>query len=116
MEVSSQLQAPAAYSQGKSHCYPLDMSLGGPQSRSGCGGEDKNSQLSPGIEPLNPDRPAHSPALYRLSCHGSWLYRWSLEIFTVSEKLNSEIFTVSFMIFYGIGYFLASGQRKLKCN
>jgi hypothetical protein len=42
----------------------------GPQSRSGRGGEEKNSQPPPGIEPYNPDSPARSPALYRLSYHG----------------------------------------------
>jgi hypothetical protein len=30
---------------------PLDRRLGGPQSRSGCGGEEKNSDPPPGIEP-----------------------------------------------------------------
>jgi hypothetical protein len=30
------------YPQGKSPWYPLDRRLGGPQSRSGCGGEEKN--------------------------------------------------------------------------
>jgi hypothetical protein len=49
----------------------LDRRLGGPQSRSGRGGEEKNSQPPPGIEPQNPDRPARSPALYRLNYHGS---------------------------------------------
>jgi hypothetical protein len=39
------------YSQGKSPWYPLDGRLGGPQSRSGRGGEEKNSQSPPGIEP-----------------------------------------------------------------
>jgi hypothetical protein len=39
------------YPQGKSPSYPLDRRLGGPQSRSGSGGEEKNSQLQPGIEP-----------------------------------------------------------------
>jgi hypothetical protein len=33
------------YPQGKSPWYPLDRSLGGPQSRFGRGGEEKNSQL-----------------------------------------------------------------------
>jgi hypothetical protein len=56
---------------GKSPWYPLDRRLRGPQSRSGCGGLEKNSQLPPGIEPQNPDRLASSPALYRLSYHGS---------------------------------------------
>jgi hypothetical protein len=40
------------YSQGKSTWYPLDRRLGGPQSRSGSGGEEKNSQLLLGLEPM----------------------------------------------------------------
>jgi hypothetical protein len=39
------------YPQGKSPRYPLDRKLGGPQSRSGRGGQEKNSHLPPGIEP-----------------------------------------------------------------
>jgi hypothetical protein len=38
------------YPQGKSPWYPLDRRPGGPQSRSGRGGEEKNSQPQPGIE------------------------------------------------------------------
>jgi len=38
MEVSGQL-----YTQGKSPWYPLDRRLGGPQTQSGSGGEEKNS-------------------------------------------------------------------------
>jgi hypothetical protein len=37
------------YPQGKSW-YRLDRRLDEPQSRSGCGGEDKNSQTVPGLE------------------------------------------------------------------
>jgi hypothetical protein len=51
MEVSGQLHALAALPQGKSPRYPLDTRLGGPQSRSGSGGEETNSQPPPGIEP-----------------------------------------------------------------
>jgi hypothetical protein len=40
------------YPQGKSPWYPLDRRLGGPQSQSGHGGEEKNSQLLPGLETL----------------------------------------------------------------
>jgi hypothetical protein len=40
------------YPQGKSPWYPLDRRLGGPQSRSGRGGEEKNSQPLSGLEPL----------------------------------------------------------------
>jgi hypothetical protein len=39
------------YSQGNIPWYPLDRKLGGPQSRSGRGGEEKYSQPPPGIEP-----------------------------------------------------------------
>jgi hypothetical protein len=48
------------YPHGKSARYPLDRSLGRPQSRSGRGAEEENSQFPPGIEPYNPDRPARS--------------------------------------------------------
>jgi hypothetical protein len=40
--------------------------LGGPQSRSRRGVEEKNSQPPPEIEPLSSDRPARSQSLYRL--------------------------------------------------
>jgi hypothetical protein len=43
--------APAASLPGKSSWYPLDWRLGWPQSRSGRGGEEKNSQPLPGLEP-----------------------------------------------------------------
>jgi hypothetical protein len=39
------------YPQGKSSWYPLDRRLGGPRSRSGHGGEKKNSQPLPGLNP-----------------------------------------------------------------
>jgi hypothetical protein len=67
MEVSGQLQAPAALPQGKSPWYPLDRRLGGPQSRSGRGGEEKNSQPPPGIEPPSSSRPDGSQSLYGVS-------------------------------------------------
>jgi hypothetical protein len=39
------------YPQGKKPWYPLNRMLGGPHSRSGRGGEAKNSQPLPGPEP-----------------------------------------------------------------
>jgi hypothetical protein len=39
------------YPHRKSPWYPLDRKLDGPQSRSGRGGEEKNSKLLPGLEP-----------------------------------------------------------------
>jgi hypothetical protein len=72
------------YPQGKSPSYPLDRRLGGPQGRSGRGGEEKNSQPPPGIEPQNPDHPIRSPMLYRLS------YHCSLSLIKLDEKCNSD--------------------------
>jgi hypothetical protein len=51
MEVSGQRYASATLPQGESPWYPLDRRLGGPQSRSERGGEEKNSQPPPEIEP-----------------------------------------------------------------
>jgi hypothetical protein len=51
MEVSGQLHALAALPQGKNPWHPLDRRSGGPQSRSRRGGEEKNLQPLPGIEP-----------------------------------------------------------------
>jgi len=61
MEVSVQFHAPSASPQGRSLRYPLDRRLGGPQSRSGRGVKEKNSQLR------SSDRPSRSQSLYRLS-------------------------------------------------
>jgi hypothetical protein len=50
MEVSGQLPASAGLPQGKNSRYPLNRWLGGPQSRSERGGEEKNSQALPGLQ------------------------------------------------------------------
>jgi hypothetical protein len=56
------------YSQGKSRWYPLYRRLGGTQSRSGSGGEEKNSQPLPGLEPpiIQPVDQGYTTELYRL--------------------------------------------------
>jgi len=43
MDVSGEFDAPVALSPGRSTRYPSDTRLGGSQSRSGRGGEEKNS-------------------------------------------------------------------------
>jgi hypothetical protein len=43
--------------------YLSDRRMGGPQSRSGHGVEEKNSQPPPGFEPRPSDRPARSQSL-----------------------------------------------------
>jgi hypothetical protein len=60
MEVSGQLDGPAALPPVKVPWYPLDRTLRGPQRRYGRGGEDINSQPPPGIDPQKPDCPARS--------------------------------------------------------
>jgi hypothetical protein len=56
MEVSDQLQAPAALLQVKSPQYPLDKRLGGPQSRYGRNDEEKNlwpaGNRTPAVQPV----------------------------------------------------------------
>jgi hypothetical protein len=49
--VSGQLHAPDVLPPGKSPWYPMHKRLGGHQSRSGHGGEEKNSQPLPRLEP-----------------------------------------------------------------
>jgi hypothetical protein len=51
MEVGGQLHVLAALPPGKSSWYPLDRRVGEPHSRSRRGGEEKNSQLLPGLQP-----------------------------------------------------------------
>jgi len=50
MEVNGQLRVPAALPPGKESWYTLDRRLGGLQSHSGRGDEEKNSQPLPGHE------------------------------------------------------------------
>jgi hypothetical protein len=54
MNISSQLQAPAALPSKKEPRYPLVRRLGGPQSRSGRGDEEEN--LKKGIKLLGNQR------------------------------------------------------------
>jgi hypothetical protein len=50
MDVSGQLHASAALPMGKESLYPLSRWLGGPQSRSGRGGEEEKFLSIPEIE------------------------------------------------------------------
>jgi hypothetical protein len=63
MEVSGQLHAPAGLTAGKEPLYPLDRRVGGPQSRSGRSGEEKNSQ--PPSRESNPRTPIVQPVAQR---------------------------------------------------
>jgi hypothetical protein len=87
MEVSGQFNAPAVLSPGKEPPVPTGQEAGWAHNLSGRGGEEKNSQPPPGIEPKNPDRPARSPELHRLSYQGS-----SMEL-VIYFKLQLTSFT-----------------------
>jgi hypothetical protein len=52
MKMSGQLHDPAALLPGKQPRYPLDRRLGGPQSWSGRGGEEKTSLTTGSRNPL----------------------------------------------------------------
>jgi hypothetical protein len=56
------------YPQGKRPWYPLYRRLGGPQSRSGRGGEEKNSYLLPGFK-----SPIIQPIAQRCTTELSWI-------------------------------------------
>jgi hypothetical protein len=51
MEVSGQIHGPTALPPGKEPLVPIGQEAGWDQSRSGRGGEEKNSQSPQGIEP-----------------------------------------------------------------
>jgi hypothetical protein len=71
MEVSGQL-----HPQGRSTRFPLDRRLGGPQSRSRQGVEEKNSHPPPGSGPRTSDRPTRSQWLYQLSYPSSYFHHF----------------------------------------
>jgi hypothetical protein len=54
------------YPQVKSPWYPLDRRLGEPQSLSGRGGEEKNSQPLPGLPIIQPAAQRYTTELSRL--------------------------------------------------
>jgi hypothetical protein len=82
--------------QGKSPWYQLVRRLGGTLNSSGHGGEEKNSQPSPGIEPWNFDGPAPSPALYRLNYPGSTELHWQKVCYKFSMKRFNERIALGF--------------------
>jgi hypothetical protein len=75
MEVSGELQPRSLYPLGKSPWYLLDRRLSGPQSRSGRGGEEKNSQPQPGIEGVLTNLPRRS-SVDLVSSNGSTVSKW----------------------------------------
>jgi hypothetical protein len=80
MEVSGQLHAQVALFQNKkSPSYPLDRTTGGHQSPFWRGGEEKNSQPLPGLEP-----PIIQPVAQRYTAELSRLPEWS----TISNLLT----------------------------
>jgi hypothetical protein len=89
MEVSGQLHARQLYLQGNSPWYPLDKRLGGLQSRSGRGGEEKNSQPLPGLE-----TPIIQPVAHRYNTELSRLYNqyWRGKIIKVKSFIEKCYF------------------------
>jgi hypothetical protein len=92
VEMSGQLHAPATPPQGKSPCYPLDRSLGGPQNGSGRSGEEKNSQPQPGLEPPLIQSVAQRYTTEQSQVLYSMLHR--LENFRITRQLIWSTFLV----------------------
>jgi len=79
------------YLQGKSPWYPLERGFVGTQSRSGHGGEEKNSHLLPGLEP--PDYPDRSPALYKwtiLALNMNYYYKSKYVFIARCDNINGK--------------------------
>jgi hypothetical protein len=68
------------YSQGNSPWYPLDRMLGGPHSRSGRGGEEKNSQHLSVLEPpiIQYVAQRYTTELSRLTVQHNQYIKWPL--------------------------------------
>jgi hypothetical protein len=64
----------------------LDRRLGVPQSRSGRGGEKKNSQPLPGLEP-----PITQPAAKRYTTEVSQLPAFRKEVYSLNRKRKREV-------------------------
>jgi hypothetical protein len=100
MKLSGQVHVAAALPRRKNPRYPLDRKLGGPQTRSGHCGREKNLSSLPGIEPHFLVRPARSPSLYPLS------YPISLSFllpFLASLSLSlslSSLYSSYFLLFF----------------
>jgi hypothetical protein len=89
MEVSGQLHAPAALTPGKSPWHPLDKRLGGPQSQSGRGGEEKNLQSLPGLEP-----PIIQTIGQRYTTELSWLLLNGVDLLYVGMDMCSMMLVI----------------------
>jgi hypothetical protein len=85
MEVNGQLHEPATLPQGKSPWYPSDRRLRGPQSWSGRG-DEKNSQLLPGLEPLisQPIAQGYTTEISRLFVFSIGFVKWTQLSFVVN--------------------------------
>jgi hypothetical protein len=70
------------YPQGKSLWYTLNRRLGGPKRGSGRGGEEKNSQPLPGLEP-----PMIKLVAYRYTTELSWL----LDLHNIKGKVKLSL-------------------------
>jgi hypothetical protein len=105
------------YPQGKNPWYPLDRRVGGPQSRSERGGEDKNSKPLQGLEPpiFQPIAQRYTTELSRLP-----LYLWFSHIFHSIFELRYWYCTVlllphhntEFHVYYCTKYIWIHFERR----
>jgi hypothetical protein len=82
------------YPEGKSPWYPLDSRLSGPQSWSGRGGEEQNSQLLTGLEP-----PIIHPIAQRYTTELSRLHRKKNTFYLPLPQLWDSVFRHYFQMY-----------------
>jgi hypothetical protein len=104
------------YPQGNSPWYPLERRLGGPQSRSRRGGEEKNSQLLSGLEPPNTawkvpylNLGFFSVLNYEIQIHAMFLTDYSCRLETFFLRRNSTKALEHFTYYL---YFTSSGMPR----
>jgi hypothetical protein len=79
----------SALPQGKSSWYPLDRKLRRPQNRSGHGGEEKNSQPMPRLEPstVQPVAQSYTAELSRLPIY--------VNVYKLNQRIASFILVLN---------------------
>jgi len=117
------------YSQGKSPWYLLDRSLGRSQSRSGRGGEEKNSQPLPELEPLITQRYTtdvqklnhglisarilECHQYYTINCTTKDYPEWYMQLNCVIVNTRRKSFNYDVNYYVSIRYKVNQGSRAL---
>jgi hypothetical protein len=101
MEVSGQLHAPAALPWGRCPRHPLDRRLGGPQTRPGHGGEEKNSLPLLVIEPQSSSLQPNHNIGWAITAPGKTNYK-NLKWIALAQNLVRCLALVLAVFIFGV--------------